>query len=411
MNTQDAPFDTAQEQGIPREEVLDRQERVRRRLLQAGLDALLVVGRSFYDRVGDLAYLTNHFPPFPATVFSGQQKGLGHGLLLLPGEGPTALVIDGRAYREELVVADEVRGGSDLGAVLAELLRERRLATARIGLVGEDILPLAMFRALTQALPALELPAAGHLVRELRRRKSPAELRLLRRGAAIAGAGLKVAVELIGTVGHTPGASGTGATVTESDVCAAGIAAAMREGADFIRYLRVHSGPYSAWGSRWPQAMPRAIRVGELVDLDIIGAYWGYQFDVLRTTVAGGRPDAGQRRVLEAVLEASRRAVAACRPGTPCEDVVRVANAYLEEQGYGRYARTFMGHGIGLETVEEPYLAPGDRTPLEPGMVLCVEPGVYIPGWGGASIEEEIIVTGGAPEQITHYPAKLWAGP
>lgn len=363
--------DAAREPGISREEVLARQEAVRQRLAGTGLDGLLVVGRSFYDRAGDLAYLTNHFPPFPATVFSGHQRGLGHGLFLMTPSGPTVLIVDGRAYREELVVADEVRAGSDLAAVLVQLLRERGLATARIGLVGEDILPVAMWRALTQALPALELPAAGHLVRELRARKSPDEQRLLRR--------------------------------------AAGIAAAMREGADFVRYLRVHSGPYSAWGSRWPQAMPRPIRPGELVDLDIIGAYWGYQFDVLRTTVAGGRPDPEQRRVLEAVLEATRRAVAACRPGTPCEEVVRVANAYLEEQGYGPYARTFMGHGIGLETVEEPYLVPGDRTPLEPGMVLCVEPGVYVPGWGGVSIEEEIIVTDGAPEQITLYPARLWA--
>lgn len=389
----------AQEPGISREEVLARQEAVRQRLAGAGLDGLLVVGRSFYDRAGDLAYLTNHFPPFPATVFSGHQKGLGHGLFLLTPSGPTVLIVDGRAYREDMVVADEVRAGSDLAAVLVHLLRQRGLATARIGLVGEDILPVAMWRALTQALPALELPAADHLVRELRARKSPDEQRLLRRAAAIAAAGLDAAVRLLRT----------GDPVTESDVCAAGIAAAMREGADFVRYLRVHSGPFSAWGSRWPQAMPRPIRPGELVDLDIIGAYWGYQFDVLRTTVAGGRPDPEQRRVLEAVLEATRRAVAACRPGTPCEEVVRVANAYLDEQGYGPYARTFMGHGIGLETVEEPYLVPGDRTPLEPGMVLCVEPGVYIPGWGGVSIEEEVIVTDGVPEQITLYPARLWA--
>ena len=391
--------EAARPEGISREEVLARQESARQRLAQAGLDGILVVGRSFYDRVGDLAYLTNHFPPFPATVFSGHQKGLGHGLFLLPARGPTALVIDGRAYRQDLVVADEVRGGSDLAQALVALLRDRGLAAARLGVVGEDILPVALWRDVTGALPALELPGADGILRELRRRKSPEEQRLLRRAAEVAGAGLEAAVRLLDA----------GQPVTELEVCAAGIAAAMREGADFIRYLRVHSGPYSAWGSRWPQAMARTIRPGELVDLDIIGACWGYQFDVLRTTVAGRRPDPEQRRVLEAVLEACRRAVAACRPGTPCEQVVRVANGYLEEQGYGRHARTFMGHGIGLETVEEPYLAPGDSTPLQPGMVLCVEPGVYIPGWGGVSIEEEIIVTDGEPEQITRYPARLWA--
>jgi len=68
----------------------------------------------------------------------------------------------------------------------------------------------------------------------------------------------------------------------------------------------------------------------------------------------------------------------------------------------------FMGHGIGLETVEEPYLTPEITTKLEPGMVICVEPGVYIPGWGGGSVEHELIVTEGPPEVITPTPARNW---
>jgi len=67
-----------------------------------------------------------------------------------------------------------------------------------------------------------------------------------------------------------------------------------------------------------------------------------------------------------------------------------------------------MGHGIGLETVEEPYLTSEVDPVLAPGMVVCVEPGVYIPGWGGASIEHELIITEGAPEVITPTPARTW---
>jgi Xaa-Pro aminopeptidase len=236
---------------------------------------------------------------------------------------------------------------------------------------------------------------ADDVVRSQRAIKSAAEQALLRRAAGVADRGLASALERI--------CEGT----RESAACASGIAAAMEAGADFIRYLRVHSGPDSALGSRWPQATARAMERGDLVTLDIIGAAHGYQFDVLRSTVVGS-PDAERRRVLDAAARATDAAVAASRPGTACGDLVRLAHGLLEEAGYGKHARTFMGHGIGLETVEEPYLLPETPTRLRPGMVLCVEPGVSIPGWGGASVEQEVIITEGEPEVLTRTPARLW---
>jgi Xaa-Pro aminopeptidase len=380
---------------IPREEFLGRLQRTRRMTADRGLDGLLVVGRSFYDRTGDLAYLTNHFPPFPATVFSDRQAGLGHGALVLPVAGAPALIVDGRAYRRDLVVIEDVQADTDVARGIATALRDRRMASGRIGLVGEDILPLAMYRALAAALPALAIVPADDIVRRQRMIKSPAEHVLLRRAARVADAGLRAALSHIGD------------GVPETAVCAAGIAAAMEAGADFVRYLRVHSGPYSAWGSRWPQAMPRTMAQGELVAMDIIGAARGYQFDVLRTTTVG-EPDVEHRRVLDTVARAVDAAVAAVRPGLSCGELVRLANALLEEAGYGQYARAFMGHGIGLETVEDPYLTPEATTRLEPGMVVCIEPGVAIPDWAGASIEQEVIVTEHAPEVITPTPARPW---
>lgn len=131
--------------------------------------------------------------------------------------------------------------------------------------------------------------------------------------------------------------------------------------------------------------------------MDIIGAAGGYQFDVLRTT-AVGEPDVEHRRALDAVARALEAAVAAARPGASCGDLVRLANGLLAQAGYGPYARTFMGHGIGLETVEDPYLTPEVAARLEPG--------VAIPDWGGVSIEQEVIVTEHAPEVITPTPAR-----
>ncbi len=386
----------AGEQGISREEFLARQAQTRELAAGVGYAGVLVIGRAFYDRPGALAYLTNHFPPFPATEFDGPIRGLGHGLFILPIEGPATLVVDGKFYRDELVVADEVRVATDLPAATAVALRDLGLASATVGLVGEDILPLAFFGELLDETPDLDLCPDERLVARQRRVKSKAEQTLLRRAAEIAGVGLQAAVEAI-----RPG-------VTEQRVCAAGTAAALAAGADFVRYLRVHSGPWSAWPSRWPQATARVIQTGDIVTLDVIGAYQGYGFDVLRTTVCG-QANPETRRLLKAASLATERAVDAARAGATAESVHQAGCQALVEAGFGDHLPGFSGHGIGLETVESPQLRPGVETRLEPGMVLCIEPGLFIRDVGGACVEQEVIVTeDGPPEVISTFDVLLW---
>ncbi|MCC6792548.1 MAG: aminopeptidase P family protein, partial [Thermomicrobiales bacterium] len=363
----------------------------------AGYDALLVVGRSFYDRPGDLAYLTNHFPPFPTTVFSDANRGMGHAFLLLSVEGAAALLTDPRKHRPDLVAVDDVRAAADLGSAVIELLRETGLERGRVGLVGDDILPAAFDRAFAAALPGLRLDPEPGIVAALRRIKSPAEQALMRRAALCADAALSAAVEMIRRGG-----------VTEREVCASAIAAGMRSGADFVRYFRVHSGPWSSYGSRWPQAMDRPIARGEVVAVDAIGAYQGYQFDVNRTTVCGP-PDAERLRLLETTLEATNRAVEACVAGARVAEVAAAASRVAERSPFANAMAPMMGHGIGLETVELPYVQHDDPTELLPGMTLCIEPGIFIPEWAGASIEIEVIVReSGPPEVITPTAGRLW---
>ena len=382
---------------ITREEIRTRQERARIAAAEAGYDALLVVGRSFYDRPGDLAYLSNHFPPFPTTVFADHNRGMGHGFLLLPVAGEPTLLTDPRRHRDDLVAVTDVRAAADLGAAVVALLHERQLSTARIGLVGDDILPAAFDRYFARELPGLRLEPEPSIVAGLRLIKSPTEQALLRQAARCADAGLSATYDLI-----------QAAPINEREVCAAGIAAAMRAGADFVRYFRVHSGHWSAAGSRWPQAMDRMIAPGEIVAVDIIGAYGGYGFDVNRTIVAG-TPDEEQRELLETVHEATERAVAACRAGITVATVADAANAVFGPSRFASNAGPMMGHGIGLETVEEPYLQVGGTTEFRPGMTLCVEPGLFVPNWAGAAIEQEIIIReSGAPEIITPTPTRLW---
>jgi Xaa-Pro aminopeptidase len=380
------------------DEVRSRQGRARDLAREAGYDGLLVVGRPFYDRPGDLAYLSNHFPPFPTTVFADNNRGMGHAFLLLPtgGAEPT-LLTDPRRHRADLVAVADVRAAADLGAAVVALLRERGLGEGRIGLVGDDLLPAAFDRQFRRELPGLALDPEPGIVAGMRRIKSEAEIALLREAGRCADAGLGAAVDAL----RRPGA-------TEREACAAGTAACMRAGADFVRYFRVHSGPWSAAGSRWPQALDRTIEPGDVVVLDAIGALGGYGFDVNRT-VAVGTPPADVRDALDLAAAATDAAVARCAAGAAVGEVVRAAMDLLERSPWRDHVGSMVGHGIGLETVEEPYLAPGGAALLEAGMTLCVEPGIFVPSRFGAVVEQEVVIRPvGPPEVITPTPARLW---
>ncbi len=378
---------------IPPPEFEQRQERARALARSLNVEALVVVGRAFYDRPGNLAYLTNYFPPEPTMVFGDDMRGAGHGVLLLPVKGDPILFTVGTPSRD--VAVDDVRPTTDLGKALVAALEERRLTSARIGIAGADIMPLTLYLDVRHHVPAVDWVCVDPALDELRRVKSPAEQELLR-----------AAVELADRA-HSAALAQVAAGVSEAEICAAGIAAAMRAGADFVRYVRVHAGADSAISFRWPQARQEPLREGDLVTLDVIGARQGYGFDVLRTTVVG-EPDEEQRRVLDAVLAAVEAMLATLRAGITVDALVRAGLQVLEERGFGPHARTFVGHGIGLETVELPYLVLGDETVIQAGEVLCIEPSVVIPGWGGACIENQVIVTEEGYELLDHTPRRLW---
>lgn len=382
------------ETGIDKSEIWERIERVRAEARRAGWEGLIVIARSFYDRPANIAYLANHFPPFANTMFWGPWQGTGHALLILPLNDQPILFSD-TTIRRDMVAIEDCRMTRNLVGGLIEGLSARALTKGRVGLIGDDIMPLAMFRELSTQLPELVLEPADHLLATMRMIKSKAEQRLMRQACAVCDEGYEAAFQTIRD------------GVSEKEVCAAGTAGALRAGADYVRYLRTHSGPFSAWGIRWPPAMDRVMRTGEHVCLDLIGTYWGMMFDVLRTTIVGRKATDAQKRQLEAALAATRAAIAAARPGVRAEDLVRVANGVIEESGFGKYARPFVGHGIGYE-MDAPVLAIGDVTELRPGMALCIEPGINIPEVGGACVEEQILITDEEPEVLSCFEPRQW---
>ncbi len=173
--------------------------------------------------------------------------------------------------------------------------------------------------------------------------------------------------------------------------------------------------PIVAVGSRaaLPHAPPTARRIEEdplvLVDWGACGRF--YKSDLTRVLwrEANGRAVPGGDRdklehVFGIVLEAQRRAIAAVRPGVVAADVDAAARSCIADAGYGPYFSHGLGHGIGLQVHEAPALRPTSKVVLQPGMVITVEPGIYLPGWGGVRIEDDILVTEQGAEVLTNYP-------
>lgn len=163
----------------------------------------------------------------------------------------------------------------------------------------------------------------------------------------------------------------------------------------------VASGPRSAWAHARPTAKP--LRKSELVVLDQGAILRGYCSDMTRTVFVGRAPTR-VRRLYQAVLAAQEAAKRAIRPGVAAGAVDGAARRALRRTGVARYFTHSTGHGLGLEIHEMPRLGKGDKTVLQEGMVVTVEPGVYLEGIGGIRIEDDVVVTAKGAIDLTSAP-------
>lgn len=150
----------------------------------------------------------------------------------------------------------------------------------------------------------------------------------------------------------------------------------------------------------------RALMYGDLVMVDMSCMVDGFFSDMTRTFCVGAA-DEEKQRMYRVVYEAQQRAVRAVRPGVVCSDVDAVSRRVIGEAGFGAHYPHGLGHGIGAETHESPRFAPGDGTILQPGHVLSVEPGIYLPGRFGIRIEDLVVVTARGCEMISRAPGEL----
>ena len=272
-----------------------------------------------------------------------------------------------------------------------ELVSRSVGALSEIG-VEKDHLTLLAAEQLTSRTGAVELVDVGPELRGLRLTKHEDEVEKLQRAADITDdAYERVVVRL--RIGQS-----------EIDI-ALMIASAIGDlgGALAFRPL-VQSGPNSAQPHFEPSG--RKLAPGDLVLLDFGGAFGGYKADTTRMAVVG-EPDGKQREIHELVLAAHDAAIATVRAGVTTGEVDAAARRVIEAGGYGPQFFHRIGHGLGLEDHEDPSMDPGSDRVLEAGMVFTIEPGVYIPGWGGVRIEDDVVVEEGGCRVLTKADRSL----
>jgi Xaa-Pro aminopeptidase len=350
-----------------------RRERLLPILREAEVDALLVSGEI------NVRYLTG---------FTGDSS------FLLYGAGVELLITDGRyttQLQEECPGLElDVRPVSEkLHEATARVLKASR--RSRIGIEGQRMV-VETFQYLQEQLPEVALTAVnGRIEKDLRAIKDKDEIAETRAAVRLA----EKAFELMRA----------SLTVETTE----------REAAwELERGVRKFGGeglsfpPIVAVGDRaaLPHYRPHPIRVKEapllLVDW---GAqpYSGYKSDLTRTLFPGP-PQKKMARVYEIVLAAQLRAIRSIRPGRKCSAIDRRARDYIDQAGYGRFFGHGLGHGIGLEIHEQPRFSPSDDSELKPGMIVTVEPGIYLPGVGGVRIEDDVLVTEEGCEVLSTLP-------
>jgi len=150
----------------------------------------------------------------------------------------------------------------------------------------------------------------------------------------------------------------------------------------------------------------------KLADSPILLCDWGaethsgYKSDLTRTMITGKIP-AKFEKIYKTVLESQELAIAAIKPGASCQSIDQIARDFIKKAGFGKYFDHGLGHGIGLDIHELPRFSQSSDEPLKAGMVVTVEPGIYLPGWGGVRIEDDVLVTKSGCEVLSSVP-KDW---
>lgn len=267
----------------------------------------------------------------------------------------------------------------------------REMGITRLGFEAEN-LTYTSFETWRDAMPGIELVPLKNFVSPLRMVKTQDEIAKIRHACGISDAAFEHVKRLI-----QPG-------VTELDIAIEIDFFMRRQGAGVAFETIVVSGNRSA--RPHGRASEKKLEVGDFVTMDFGARYQGYHSDMTRTVVVGSASDR-HREVYAQVLKAQLAALEMMRPGVPARDVDARAREVFDEIGLAKYFGHGLGHGLGRLVHDTGRLASSSDDILEPGQVWTVEPGVYLEGFGGVRIEDDVVVTADGIDILNRTPKDL----
>jgi Xaa-Pro aminopeptidase len=354
----------------------DRRRRLAHALQELGYDAFLLTQRPnqlYFTPVEEFSSL----PPVPFVLIHGDET------LVVPGAWFYHMV---KEWLSGCTIAETpVRGDNPETALITEI---RRRGLKRVAV---DYQTQPLHTALARELPAVSVVEDTHLGPELRRIKEPGEIERMRRAAAVSDLGIEAAFR----------AAAVG--VSNRDIAAEASYAMLKAGAEIVS-LQVCSGPgtYSVASETWQYQPQRVLQENDMLLVDM-GIYVnGYLGDQTRTAIIG-EGTLQQKAIVETVQRAYRATRDAMRPGANAQELYAITVEILRERGWEQYFPHHISHGLGLGG-DLPRVAADSNDVLQAGDTLSCEPGVYIPGVGGARFENMIHITPDGAEELTRSP-------
>lgn len=367
---------------IGQEEYRSRFVRLHGAMEPKGFDSLIVFAQGNRGMYSNLLYVTGYYDFDPSLQCA----------LIIHADGGVHLLSNSewdldRAARTSWIDRRAMAPSVDLPGDLARYCERHGLAAGRIGVVGMEQLPLAFFRGLASGLPHADLVSATVLVTEERLVKTPQEIEALRVAAEITGRSIRAGMESL-----RDGISEleTLATCVRTMLENRGDELAFTPEVSFGHMTEVCAAPASA----------NTLKPGDMVLFDMGCIFQHYVGDLSRTCFFG-TPSREQRAIYDVVYNAQSAAISAARPGATSADVDAAAREVVDRAGYGGCFNHGLGHGLGLDHHEPPFIERQDSTLLNPGMVFTVEPGIYMPGVGGARIEDVVLITDAGCEALS----------
>jgi len=355
--------------------------------------------------------------------FSGTSQ---YGCLLVPIDNDPVLLlrVNIEIARKESLIKDvrELDGTKTIRDVLTEL----GLDKANIG-IEEKLIPLTLYKKVCSVLPKANFTNLTHILYELRMIKQEEEILQIKRAAEYTNAchrkarevlteGMKEH-ELAAEVEYAMRKAGNEGFVFHSRWGASMFHGMLAAGSN-IAVISGY-GAFTITGTGLSSAYPygasdRKICKGEPVVIDYVGCAGGYHCDEARTYVVG-KAESRLTEIFNTLKESEEKALEVIKHGVPASEIHDASLEVIKKSvykdnfmGFGKYRGQYVGHGLGLEIDEPPIIEPTNKEKVKAGMVLALEPKIMIPNYGGAAIEDTILVTEDGFEIITHTERKLF---